>query len=333
MKIKYLFLIAIFGLLAFFQVQNAFAATAGACAGSSTTTAGTCKPTGSCAASEITDGTCTAASGTSYANMDCCIASNNATPGSCSGSSTNAAGSCKSTGSCTATTEKADGTCTAQSGAAYLYMDCCVAASATATGGGSGTGAGAGAGAGGGSTVSGGTEFVNPLKFKTVEELLINILSTMQMIIVTLALVAMVIGAVLYVTSAGVEKQVTQAKEAIGAAMIGLALGIAAPSLLKEISTILGWTPKSDTPNSDTLNNALTLSQIAINILNFLLGVFGVLSLIMMVVGAALYLTSAGDKDRIDKVKDIFKFSVLGIIIAMAAMVLVRQIASFFVAA
>ncbi len=175
---------------------------------------------------------------------------------------------------------------------------------------------------------SNGTDFINPLLYDTVEALLGSLLNHMQAIIVTLALVAMVIGAVLYVTSAGVEKQVTQAKGAIFAAMIGLALGIAAPSLLKEISIILNWTP-----NDTRVTDALTLSAIAINVLKFLLGVFGILSLIMMVVGGALYLTSAGDEDRIDKGKDIFKYSILGVIIAMSAMVLVRQIAAFFVAA
>ncbi|MEI8344258.1 MAG: hypothetical protein WCF93_04895 [Candidatus Moraniibacteriota bacterium] len=190
---------------------------------------------------------------------------------------------------------------------------CCKAAAATAPTTGT-------------STDSNGVNIPNPLGYDSVEQLLSNILGTLQKIIVTLALVSMVIGAVLYVTSAGVEKQVTWAKDAIGAAMIGLALGIAAPSLLKEISTILNW--KTD---NTTVNNALTLSAIAINVLNFLLGVFGVLSLIMMIVGAGMYLTSAGDEDRIDKGKDIFKYSVLGIIIAMSAMVLVRQIAKFFV--
>ena len=173
---------------------------------------------------------------------------------------------------------------------------------------------------------SSGTTFTNPLAFNTVEELLTRIMTTVQKIIVTLALVTMLIGALLYVTSAGAEKQVTQAKEAISAALIGLALGIAAPSMLKELSNILGW----NSTNS-TVSNSLTLSAIAINVLNFLLGIFGILSLIMMIIGASLYLTSAGDEDRIDKGKDIFKYAVLGIIVAMSAMVLLRQIAVFFV--
>ncbi len=169
--------------------------------------------------------------------------------------------------------------------------------------------------------------FINPLGFTTVEGFLNSIMGAVQKIIVTLALVAIVVGALMYVTSAGVEKQITQAKEAISAALIGMAIAVAAPSLLKELAGVLGW--KTDNSN---VNGALSLSAIALKVLSFLLGTFGVISLIMMIIGASLYMTSAGDEDRMKKGKDVFKYAVLGVVIAMSAMVLVRQIAKFFVA-
>jgi hypothetical protein len=169
------------------------------------------------------------------------------------------------------------------------------------------------------------TEFTNPLAFTTIEGLLQNFLATMQKIIVTLALVFIVIGAIMYVTSAGDSGQIESAKKAITMAMLGLAIGIGAPSILKEISSILGWTA-----TGDTVANAKTLSQIAVNVLNFLLGIFGVLAIIMMVIGGIMYLTSAGDEDRIDTGKKIFTYAIVGAVVAMAAMVLVRQIAAFF---
>ena len=306
MKIKYLSLFFVLGLVAFFQTQITFAFTTGACAGVSTSTTGACKQ--ACGTNEIPDGACTAESGADYAGKKCCIVSLGTAAGTCSGNTTKITGSCRASGECLTATEKTDGLCTVQSGAAYNSMDCCVAKSATANGG-----------------DSTGTNFTNPLKYNTVEDLLTNIMGTIQKIIVTLALITMLIGAVLYVTSAGIEKQTTLAKEAISAALIGLALGIAAPSLLKELSNILGWTS-----SNSTVSSALTLSAIAVNVLNFLLGIFGVLSLIMMIVGAGFYLTSAGEEDRIDKGKDIFKYAVLGIIVAMSAMVLLRQVATFF---
>jgi len=174
--------------------------------------------------------------------------------------------------------------------------------------------------------VSGGTTFTNPLAFTTVEDFLGNFLTVMLNIIVTLALVFIVIGAIMYVTSAGDSKRIESAKQAITAALIGLAIGIGAPSILKQLSVILGW----NTTNNATVNKALTFSQIATNLLTFLLGIFGVLAIIMMVIGGIMYLTSAGEEDRIDSGKKIFKYAIIGTIVAMAAMVLVRQIAVFF---
>jgi hypothetical protein len=170
---------------------------------------------------------------------------------------------------------------------------------------------------------SGSTNFTNPLAFSTVEDFLGGILSAIQKIIVVLALVFIMIGAVMILTSAGNSGQVEKGKGAITMALIGLALGVAAPSILKELSNIIGWGGAAALPG-------LTLSQIAVNVLNFLLGTMGVLALVMIVIGGIMYLTSAGDDDRAEKGKEIFKYSLIGILLAMSAMILVTQVAKFF---
>lgn len=176
-------------------------------------------------------------------------------------------------------------------------------------------------------SVGGGTSFTNPLRFNNVEEFVGGLLSAIQKIIVSLALVFIVIGALLYITAGANPDNAENGKKAIVAALIGLAIGVAAPSLLKEIGNTIGWNGVA----SSSVAGAPGLSDIAINILNFLLGILGILSLIMLVIGASMYLTSAGNEDRIDTGKDIFKYSLYGVIIAMSSMVLVRQIAAFFV--
>jgi len=165
--------------------------------------------------------------------------------------------------------------------------------------------------------------FSNPLSFSTVEGLLSSVLAALQGIIVTLSLVFIVFGAVMYVLSAGDDGRMKTAKSAITAALIGLALGLAAPSFLKEIGTVLGW---SDT----TTSSALSLTTIATNVLNFFLSIIGILAIIMMVVGGTMYLTAAGDEDRIDEGKKIVKYSIIGIAIALAALVIVTQVVDFF---
>lgn len=153
-----------------------------------------------------------------------------------------------------------------------------------------------------------------------------SLLGTLRGIIVVLSIVFIVIGAILYITSAGDEGRMKTAKAAITASMIGLALGIAAPSFLKEIGQILGW----GAVNNTEVSGAKTLTEIATNVLNFLLSIVGILGIIMLVVGGIMYLTAAGDENRIDTGKSIVKYSIIGIIVALASLVLVSQIANFF---
>lgn len=183
------------------------------------------------------------------------------------------------------------------------------------------------------SSAGGGTNFTNPLTFTNVEGFLGGIMTAIQRIIVVLALVFIMIGAVMILASAGNSGMVEKGKSAITMALVGLALGVAAPSLLKELANIIGWVPKCDPAldvNCASVQAALTLSQIAVNVLNFLLGTMGIIALIMLVIGAIMYLTSAGDEDRVKKGKEIFKYSLIGVFLAMASMVLVTQIARFF---
>ncbi len=185
-------------------------------------------------------------------------------------------------------------------------------------------------------TASGDTiEFCNPLKFNTVEDVLYSLLNALQGIIIVISLIFIVVGAIFYITSAGSEERIKTAKKAITASMIGLAIGIAAPTFLKEISDILGWTPTND---QGMVTGALTLAEIALNVLNFLLSIVGALAIIMLVVGGIMYVTSAtstvgegSSEKKVSAAKKVVTYAIIGIAISLAALVLVKQIAKFFV--
>ncbi len=171
------------------------------------------------------------------------------------------------------------------------------------------------------------TTYINPLQFDNLEGVLASALTTMQSLIVLLAIIFMIVGAILYITSAGNESRMSTAKAAITAAMIGLALGIAAPSFLKEIGAALGWI------NVDPLISdpkVLTLSTIAGKVLNFLLSIIGVIAIIMLVIGGLMYVTAGGDEGRAEVGKKIVTYSIIGIVAALASLVIVTQIARFF---
>ena len=182
-------------------------------------------------------------------------------------------------------------------------------------------------GAAAGGAVSGGSitvQIANPLQYDTVEGILGQVMSTLRNIVVILALVFLVIGGLMYITSAGNDKRISAAKACITAALVGIAIVMVAPSFLKEIGSVLGWSEASSMA-------APTLSEIARKVLNFLLGIVGVIAIIMFLVGSVMYLTSAGDDKRAGTAKDIVKYAIIGLIVAFSALVLVAQLASFFV--
>jgi cytochrome bd-type quinol oxidase subunit 2 len=170
--------------------------------------------------------------------------------------------------------------------------------------------------------------FAPTLSSTTIEGAAGTVLSTIRAVIVVLAIVFLVIGAVLYVTSAGNEGRMTLAKGAVTASMIGLALGLAAPSFLKEIGAALGWT---NTDAALTAGGVLTLSEITRKVLDFFLSIVGILSVIMLVVGGSTYLTSAGDEGRAETAKSIVKWAIVGIAVTFASLTIVTQVATLLV--
>lgn len=177
------------------------------------------------------------------------------------------------------------------------------------------------------STSAGTVNFTNPLGYSTVEEMMTTVLSSIQKIIVMLALVFLVIGGVLYIISAGDDGKIKLAKGAITAALIGLAIGVAAPSFLKEIAGVLGW--GGATPSG--VQDALTLSQILTNILKFLLSLVGTLSIIMIVVGGFMYVMAAGDQARAETARKIILYSLIGVAVTLTSYIAVQQVLRFFV--
>ena len=174
------------------------------------------------------------------------------------------------------------------------------------------------------SNSSSGTIFPNPLKFTTVSELLTSVITNLMGVMAMIALVFMIIGGIMYMTSGGNDKMITRAKNTWTAAIIGLAIAMAAPTFLKTIQTILGGSNTG--PNWFDPNKAPSLNDIAVNVLNLLLSILGVIAMISMVIGGIMYLTAAGDDRKIEKGKNIFKYSLLGVVAALSSVVVINEV-------
>jgi len=173
---------------------------------------------------------------------------------------------------------------------------------------------------------SGAITFTNPLAYDTVDGMLAALLVHLQGIIVVISMIFIVIGALIYMTSAGNDKRMELGKGAIFAAVVGLAIGIAAPSFLREIYDILGADPEGEA----ALTGAPSIAEIVLNVLNFLLSIAGVLGIIMLVAAGIAYLTAAGNEGQIETAKKMTKWAIIGIAVALGALVIVKQVANFF---
>lgn len=173
------------------------------------------------------------------------------------------------------------------------------------------------------------TSFPNPLgSVTTVSALLSSIITNLMGIMAIIALIFIIIGGIMYMLSAGNEAMVTRAKKTWTGAVIGLAIAMAAPTFLKTIQTILGGNDTSSGNADSWVSSALTLRDIAVNVLDLLLSIIGIVAMISMIIGGLMYLTAAGDERRIDKGKEIFKYSIIGIVVALSAVVVINEVNS-----
>ncbi|MFA6383644.1 MAG: hypothetical protein WCX17_04470 [Parcubacteria group bacterium] len=63
-------------------------------------------------------------------------------------------------------------------------------------------------------------------------------------------------------------------------------------------------------------------------IMNWLLALVGILGVIGFAIAGILYLTAAGDEDRIKTAKSAMTYSIIGVIIALLGLVIIRAAAS-----
>lgn len=81
-------------------------------------------------------------------------------------------------------------------------------------------------------------------------------------------------------------------------------------------------------PGSTGLSNK-SLYEIVTTAMQWLLGAVGVLSVIAFAISGVLYLTAAGDDDRIKKAKSVMTTAITGVIVAMIGLIVVTAVNAF----
>jgi type II secretory pathway component PulF len=77
---------------------------------------------------------------------------------------------------------------------------------------------------------------------------------------------------------------------------------------------------------SGVIDDAPSIPELLLNILNFLLQIFGIIAIIALAISGIIYLTAYGDEDRIKLAKKSVTYSIIGTIVALSGMVVIKTI-------
>lgn len=78
------------------------------------------------------------------------------------------------------------------------------------------------------------------------------------------------------------------------------------------------------------IDNAPRVGSVLNETADFLLSVLGVLAILAVVVIGGLYLFSSGDESRMKTAKNAATYALIGAVVALGALVILRQVAVFF---
>jgi type IV secretory pathway VirB2 component (pilin) len=159
------------------------------------------------------------------------------------------------------------------------------------------------------------SSLINPLGKDDIEDVLGNIMSYLRGIAGTIAVIFIIIGGVMYMISGGSKEMTERAKKTVIFAMVGLAIVLAAPLFYQEIKAVLS----GDSPGS-------ALQSLLGNILKLLLSIVGFLAIISMVVGSIWMFTAVGNDDKYELGKKTATYSIIGLVIAVASLVIATQV-------
>ena len=85
-----------------------------------------------------------------------------------------------------------------------------------------------------------------------------------------------------------------------------------------------------ETARAQTIANAPTFAEVGGHIVNFLASGVGTIAIIGLVVSAVIYFTAGGSEDRIKLAKKSTWYCIVGIIVAIGALLFVKQTTIFF---
>jgi len=153
----------------------------------------------------------------------------------------------------------------------------------------------------------------------TIRECILYAVSQLKWVVVGVTLVVIIVAGIIYLLSGANVSLAEKAKLTLLGALLGFAIVIGADILINEVGRALGWKGVQD-QSGEGARGIIARS------ITFLFSILGAIGLGGILVGAGFYLTAAGDEPRMNTGKKIVIYSIIGIIVALSATTIVRQI-------
>ena len=187
---------------------------------------------------------------------------------------------------------------------------------------------------------AGGGKIQNPIAATDLSDILWNLANWLLGIIGVLALIGIIWSGVRMIAAVGNEQQLASAKRILMWSVAGLIVAILSISIINilfcEIFSIQGCgalgvfdVPVAYAQGSDNISQlpVLSVKEVSSNIVKFLTGLVAILSLTVFIIGAVMMVISLGNEQRVALAKRIMMYSVLGLLLAGGAWVVIQTAA------
>lgn len=142
-----------------------------------------------------------------------------------------------------------------------------------------------------------------------------NIAKDITVIATYLVLGYVIYGGYLYIFSGGDPAKISNGRKTLTNAFIGLAITMSASIIMGSIRFALIGASGNLTECASGTDACVTAEGLIQNLVNWFIGIAGLVSVIFLVYGGILYITSAGSPDKATKARQMILYSLIGLII------------------
>lgn len=175
---------------------------------------------------------------------------------------------------------------------------------------------------------SAGTTLPNPLGTTgSIEDLLINVSRGLIGLVALVATFMFIYGGIMMLTSGGNEKQVEKSKEVLKWTAISIVIIVFSAAIIQFVLNSIGADSSTvGTVPGQSLGLGTNLQNSVLQTVRFILGLLGIIGVIMMIYGGYMWLTAAGNEEKVEKGTAIIRAAVIGILIILFSWIVVSYI-------